>query len=272
MATISAYTIYSIHYILIHYILIHYILKVEYGNDLDTNVYGTGFKGDIPWLQAQAKPSKKAATKKQRGKESAKTHHLTASEREAKEKEQLQQRLFYARTGWNLNNLPHVPGSLLQHIHTGTVPYSLYSLYTTLTIHHRHQRSECAVAVPRHALQVSEVMRIILSSSPCHLPPPSPPPPPLSTFCWHNEDNYLYSTNYMHQGAPKQWYGIPCILIHYTLIYYTHYMLIHYRYGIPGASAGKFERVLRSTVPQRFREVPDLLHALTTMLSPSGIV
>ena len=28
-------------------------------------------------------------------------------------------------------------------------------------------------------------------------------------FCCHVEDNHMYSTSYLHRGAPKLWYGIP---------------------------------------------------------------
>ena len=67
----------------------------------------------------------------------------------------------------------------------------------------------------------------------------------FSTFCWHNEDNYLASINVNHVGAPKQWYGVP------------------------GASSSKFEDVVRKFLSQTIKKIPDLLHHMNTQFSPS---
>jgi len=68
----------------------------------------------------------------------------------------------------------------------------------------------------------------------------------FTTFCWHNEDNYLYSINYHHRGAPKQWYGVPG----------------------NSESADGLEKVFKSYLSMKMRDVPDLLHHITTMFSP----
>jgi JmjC domain, hydroxylase/C5HC2 zinc finger len=68
----------------------------------------------------------------------------------------------------------------------------------------------------------------------------------FSTFCWHNEDNHLYSCNYNHKGAPKLWYGVP---------------------GNAEAAKG-FEKVFRSYLSLTLRDNPDLMHHITTMFSP----
>jgi hypothetical protein len=70
----------------------------------------------------------------------------------------------------------------------------------------------------------------------------------FSTFCWHSEDHYTYSVNYMHWGETKTWYGIP------------------------GADAHKFENTIRKAVPELFEQNPDLLFHLVTMLSPETLV
>jgi [histone H3]-trimethyl-L-lysine4 demethylase len=67
----------------------------------------------------------------------------------------------------------------------------------------------------------------------------------FSSFCWHNEDNYFYSINYSHFGAIKQWYGVP------------------------GGEAKNFEKISKDFLLELFRESPDLLHHMTTQISPS---
>ncbi|UYV65125.1 KDM5A [Cordylochernes scorpioides] len=67
----------------------------------------------------------------------------------------------------------------------------------------------------------------------------------FATFCWHNEDHWSYSINYLHWGEPKTWYGVP------------------------GHEADKFETAMRSEAPQLFDAQPDLLHHLVTILNPN---
>lgn len=70
----------------------------------------------------------------------------------------------------------------------------------------------------------------------------------FSTFCWHAEDHNLYSLNLLHSGAAKTWY---CVR---------------------GADSAMFQRALRQAVPSAFKEDPDLVHNLTTLLPPSVCV
>ncbi|KAK6092942.1 hypothetical protein MT418_006932 [Batrachochytrium dendrobatidis] len=70
----------------------------------------------------------------------------------------------------------------------------------------------------------------------------------FSTFCWHTEDHFSYSINYLHWGETKTWYGVP------------------------SSNAQKFEHVMRDTFPELFKQNPDLLFHITTMLSPKKLV
>ncbi|KDQ08859.1 hypothetical protein BOTBODRAFT_148481 [Botryobasidium botryosum FD-172 SS1] len=69
----------------------------------------------------------------------------------------------------------------------------------------------------------------------------------FSTFCWHNEDHYTYSINFMHWGETKTWYGIP------------------------GEDAEKFEAAIKSEAPDLFEAQPDLLFQLVTLMNPERL-
>ena len=67
----------------------------------------------------------------------------------------------------------------------------------------------------------------------------------FSCFCWHVEDHYTYSINYLHWGDPKTWYGVP------------------------SADADKLQNVVRMKAPELFEQSPDLMHQLTTIINPT---
>ncbi|CAG2055167.1 unnamed protein product, partial [Timema podura] len=67
----------------------------------------------------------------------------------------------------------------------------------------------------------------------------------FATFCWHNEDHWSYSINYLHWGEPKTWYGVP------------------------GGKAEIFESAMKRAAPELFHSQPDLLHQLVTIMNPN---
>lgn len=155
-------------------------VTVEYGNDVDTHVFGSGFplseRGRA--IHSTQNPIKMEQPEPEFGTEE-----------------------YYRETWWNLNNIPCAPDNVLRHVKVAingiNVPWLYFgSLFTT--------------------------------------------------FCWHNEDNHLYSINYHHKGAPKQWYGVP---------------------GKKEAAEG-LEKVFKSYLSMKMRDIPDLLHHITTMFSP----
>jgi histone demethylase JARID1 len=155
-------------------------IAVEYGNDVDTNEFGSGFPLS------------------ERGRS---VYGIRDPEKVMLPEPKFGTEDYYKETWWNTNNIPWAPDSVLRHVKVGingiNVPWMYYgSLFTT--------------------------------------------------FCWHNEDNYLYSINYHHTGAPKQWYGVP---------------------GTQKDAEG-LEKVFKNYLSMKMRDVPDLLHHITTMFSP----
>jgi histone demethylase JARID1 len=111
---------------------------VEYGNDLDTLSFYSGFK-------------QKLTADRISGVEAVDCADMFSDD-------------YYARTAWNLNNLPHADASVLKYLKTPINGVNVPWLYVGML---------------------------------------------FSSFCWHTEDNYLYSINYNHFGGIKQWYGVP---------------------------------------------------------------
>jgi hypothetical protein len=66
-----------------------------------------------------------------------------------------------------------------------------------------------------------------------------------ATFAWHVEDMDLYSINYIHFGAPKQWYAIP------------------------QAYRQKFERYCRNLFPQEYKKCSEFMRHKMYLMSPT---
>uniref|UniRef100_A0A3B3DK02 [histone H3]-trimethyl-L-lysine(4) demethylase n=1 Tax=Oryzias melastigma TaxID=30732 RepID=A0A3B3DK02_ORYME len=70
----------------------------------------------------------------------------------------------------------------------------------------------------------------------------------FSSFCWHIEDHWSYSINFLHWGEPKTWYGVPA------------------------SAAEKLEAVMKKVAPELFDSQPDLLHQLVTTMNPNVLM
>uniref|UniRef100_A0A4X2JWA7 [histone H3]-trimethyl-L-lysine(4) demethylase n=1 Tax=Vombatus ursinus TaxID=29139 RepID=A0A4X2JWA7_VOMUR len=70
----------------------------------------------------------------------------------------------------------------------------------------------------------------------------------FSAFCWHIEDHWSYSINYLHWGEPKTWYGVPSF------------------------AAEHLEEVMKKLTPELFDSQPDLLHQLVTLMNPNTLM
>ncbi|ODQ78801.1 hypothetical protein BABINDRAFT_172091 [Babjeviella inositovora NRRL Y-12698] len=65
-----------------------------------------------------------------------------------------------------------------------------------------------------------------------------------ATFAWHLEDQDLYSINYIHLGAPKQWYAIP------------------------QSSRAHFFEIMKDLYPDEYRHCHDFLRHKTFLVAP----
>jgi histone demethylase JARID1 len=157
-------------------------LQVQYGSDIDTGLLGSGFPKIAEMVEQHTgkkveQHTGKATAKQHTGKATHKHRHTTsaaaaaaavdspaklqrAQQRARAAAKAMEERDRYAKSGWNLNNLPLLQGSLLQYLGDSVTGVMVPWMYI----------GSC-----------------------------------FSSFCWHNEDHYFYSINYLHWGAPKTW-------------------------------------------------------------------
>jgi hypothetical protein len=69
-----------------------------------------------------------------------------------------------------------------------------------------------------------------------------------STFCWHVEDLFLYSLNYMHYGAAKIWYGIP------------------------ESEKAKMDRFIKNKYKKFVEDDPSFVHRLILLVDPQELL
>jgi hypothetical protein len=152
---------------------------VEYANDLDTQVYCSGFPTVDSHAQGLSNAASVATTLPLSPNSGVKQEFLptgvghptptsnsppASATATATATGKKLDSTFYTTTGWNLNNIPRTRGSLLQYLRTPINGINVPWLYIGML---------------------------------------------FASFCWHNEDNYFYSISYNHFGATKQWYGVP---------------------------------------------------------------
>ena len=70
----------------------------------------------------------------------------------------------------------------------------------------------------------------------------------FSRFCWHVEDDDLNSISYLHEGAPKTWWGVPA------------------------SAADGFESVFREQYAELMKDFPSLQYSKGVMLNPEKLL
>ncbi len=85
----------------------------------------------------------------------------------------------------------------------------------------------------------------------------------FASFCWHVEDLYMYSVNYMHKGAAKTWY------FHFNKAVYS---LSLTRYCVPASYKAEFENVIKEKYGELFIFNPGLLYNIILTMNPLELI